>query len=279
MQRPRTLRRFPLLRPAIMLKGMTPLRLLRLLFLAATLAVDAALLAAAEKWGARSIPGVLLLGGLLAQCGAAAIYLGLAPRRRLAFRLLVGSAAAVTAALLMARLTPLTWQVWLATLSALVSLIAGPILASRVLTMSKRQFSLAEILGLTTLIALFCAALRSLPIQMEYAGLLLGCLTAMAALTWLAAWLIATERNGPLSQAALIVAAFGLGQLTGAIDASPAAGFFASTIFTAMAVYYLIWMLVEKHGSQPAEVPSNDTADDAKPMLLPLANHSAATTR
>ncbi|EAQ82131.1 hypothetical protein DSM3645_00415 [Blastopirellula marina DSM 3645] len=258
---------------------MTPLRLLRLLFLAATLAVDAALLAAAEKWGARSIPGVLLLGGLLAQCGAAAIYLGLAPRRQLAFRLLVGFAAAVTAALLMSRLTPLTWQVWLAALSALVTLIAGPILASRVLTMTKRQFSLAEILGLTTLIAIFCAALRSLPLQIEYAGLLLGCLTAMAALTWLAAWLIATERNGPLSQAALIVAAFGLGQLTGAIDASPAAGFFASTIFTAMAVYFLIWMLVEKHGAQPPKISAEDSTDDAEPVLLPLASGSTTPTR
>lgn len=260
---------------------MTPLRLLRLLFLAATLAVDAAFFAAAEKFGARSMPGVLLLGEILAQCGAAAIYLGLSPRRQLTFRLLACSGATVMAAMLMARLTPLAWQIWLASLSAMVTMIAVPILASRLLTASRRQFSLAEILGLTTLIAVFCAAFRSLPLQIEYAGLLLGCLTALATITWLAAWLIATERNGPLSQAVLIITAFGLGQLMGAIDASPAAGFFASTIFTAMAVYFLIWMLVEKHGSRTreAEPPVEEVDADAEPVLLPLARDAAPSIR
>lgn len=264
-----------------MLKGMSPLHFLRLLFLAATLAVDAALFAAAERFGARSIPGVLLLGGILAQCGAAAIYLGLSPRRQLTFRLLACSAAAVSAAMLLSRLTPLSWQIWLASLSALGTMIAGPILASRLFTASQRQFSLAEIMGLTTLIAVFCAALRSLPLQIEYAGLLLGCLTALATVTWLAAWLIATERNGPVSQAILIITAFGLGQLMGALDSSPAAGFFASTIFTAMAVYYLLWMLVEKHGSRTREAePIDEDADsDHEPVVLSLANKSPSTIR
>ncbi|MFI4874870.1 MAG: hypothetical protein ACIALR_06015, partial [Blastopirellula sp. JB062] len=204
---------------------MTSLQLLRLLFCAATFAVDAALFAAAEKMGARSVPGILLLGAILAQCGAAAIYLGLSPRRNLAFRLLASSAAASAAALLMARLTALSWQVWLAGIAALIALIAAPILASRLIATPKRQFSLAEILGLTLFVAMFCAAFRTLPIQIEYASLLLANLAALAVLTWLTAWLIATERNGPLSQAILILAAFGLGQLLGAFDPAPAAGF------------------------------------------------------
>ncbi|TWT32688.1 hypothetical protein [Blastopirellula retiformator] len=260
---------------------MNPLQLLRLLFVAATLAVDAAFFAAAEKFGARSIPGVLLLGVILAQCGAVAIYLGLSPRRLLTFRLAACSGAAVLAALLMARLTPLAWPIWLATLAALITMIAGPILASRLLTAERRQFSLAEILGLMTLIAVFCAAFRSLPWQIEYAGLALGCITALATITWVAAWLIATGRNGPLAQASLIIIAFVLGQLMGTLDASPAAGFFASTIFTAMAVYYLIWMLVEKHGLRKPETEpvEEELDDDPGPVLLPLARDAASSIR